>query len=124
MDATEVPVRIKDELPEGAIATSAKAIAGVVGWTQVHGPVDCEVKAPDEVLCSFEGTLPPYESIEVEVFTSLQGSPPTRAPPARSASPAATLRPPAAPRRSKSAPTPSPTASNASPPKPKKRAAA
>jgi hypothetical protein len=73
VDATQVPVTIKDELPEGAIATSANGIAGVA---DMFGPVDCTVKAPDEVLCGFEGTLPPYESIEVEVFTSLIGSPP------------------------------------------------
>ncbi len=78
LDATEVPVRIEDELPEGAIASGAQAIAGSKGGS---GPVDCEVKAPDEVLCTFEGTLPSYESIEVEVFTSLQGSPPVQGAP-------------------------------------------
>ncbi len=75
---TKVPVTITDELPEGAIATSVKASAGV---TDVSGPVECEVKAPDEVICAFEGTLPSYESIELEVFTSLQGSPPSQGEP-------------------------------------------
>jgi hypothetical protein len=74
-DGTEVPVTIKDELPEGAIATGVNAIAGVQNKS---GPVDCEVKAPDEVLCNFEGTLPPYVSIELEVLTSLTGSPPVQ----------------------------------------------
>jgi hypothetical protein len=73
VDGTEIPVTIKDELPEGAVATSAKAIAG---FQDKSGPADCSVKAPDEVLCSFEGTLPPYESIEVEVFVNLLGSSP------------------------------------------------
>ncbi len=73
VDASSIPVTIKDELPEGAIATGVTATAGV---QDTFRPVDCEVKAPDEALCGFEGTLPPYESIEVEVFTSLQGSPP------------------------------------------------
>jgi hypothetical protein len=73
VDATETPVTIADQLPEGAIATGAKAIAGV---EDASGPVECEVKSSEEVLCTFEGTLPSYESIEVEVFTSLTGSPP------------------------------------------------
>ncbi len=80
VDASSIPVTIKDELPEGAIATAVKAIAGSKGGS---GPVDCEVKAPDEVLCTFEGTLPSYESIEVEVFTSLQGSPPVQGAPGK-----------------------------------------
>jgi hypothetical protein len=73
VDATETPVTIKDQLPEGALATGATAIAGV---QDTSGPVDCEVKAPEEVLCTFEGTLPSYESIEVEVPVNLLGSPP------------------------------------------------
>ncbi len=80
VDASKVPVTIKDEMPEGAIATGVTATAGV---RDKSGPVDCEVEAPDEVLCTFEGTLPPYESIELEVFTSLQGSPPTQGEPGK-----------------------------------------
>jgi hypothetical protein len=80
VDATAIPVTIKDELPEGAIAAGVTATASVQGKS---GPVDCSVQAPDEVLCTFEGTLPPYESIEVEVFTSLQGSPPVQGAPGK-----------------------------------------
>ena len=84
VDGTEVPVTIQDELPEGAIATSAKASAGVnTRQGPAFGPLDCAVKASDEVLCSFEGTLPPYESIELEVLTSLQGSPPLQGEPGK-----------------------------------------
>ncbi len=80
VDGTKVPVTIKDELPQGAIATGVTATAGV---QNTFRPVNCEVEAPDEVLCTFEGTLPPYESIELEVFTSLQGSPPTQGAPGK-----------------------------------------
>src|SRR4051812_8115919 len=73
VDGSETPVTIKDQLPDGAVAAGAEAIGGV---KDESGPVDCTVEAPDEVICTFEGTLPPYESIEVEVFTSLTGSPP------------------------------------------------
>jgi hypothetical protein len=73
VDATTTPVTIVDQLPEGAVAAGAEAIAGV---EDKSGPVDCTVEAPDEVSCSFEGKLPSYEAIEVEVLTVLTGSPP------------------------------------------------
>jgi hypothetical protein len=78
VNATATPVTIKDELPEGAVATGVKATAGIIGKS---GPVDCAVEAPDEVSCSFEGILPSYESIEVEVFVNLLGSPPAQGAP-------------------------------------------
>jgi hypothetical protein len=67
------PVTIVDQLPEGVIATGTEAVAGAGGGA---GSVDCSIEAPDEVICNFEGTLPSYEAIEVEVLVSLTGSPP------------------------------------------------
>ena len=73
VDATTTPVVLTDKLPEGIVANEAIGFGGVRGNA---GPVDCAVKAPDEVSCSFKGTLPPYEAIEVEVFATLTGDPP------------------------------------------------
>jgi hypothetical protein len=73
VDGTATPVRIVDQLPEGLAAYD---VVGVAGAEDVEGPVECAVEPPDEVACRFEGELPPYEAIEVEVFANLTGSPP------------------------------------------------
>jgi len=73
VDGTETPVTITDELPEGVKAEGVEAFAG---FQNKHGPVDCTVAA-DLVTCNFEGTLPPYEAIEIDVLATLAGSPPT-----------------------------------------------
>ena len=73
VDATKTPVTVTDKLPEGVIAWGAEAFGGVQGNA---GPVDCSIEAPDEVTCSFEGKLPPFEAIEIEIFSVLTGSPP------------------------------------------------
>jgi hypothetical protein len=73
VDGTETPVTIVDELPEGVIAEGVEASAG---WKNESGPVDCAVEAADLVTCNFEGTLPPYEAIEIDVVASLTDSPP------------------------------------------------
>jgi hypothetical protein len=74
VDGSSTPVTIVDTLPEGAVATGVEAFAGAFSK---HGPVDCTIVAADEVICSYEGELPSYESIEVEIPVSLIGSPPT-----------------------------------------------
>jgi hypothetical protein len=74
LDATKVPLAITDELPEGVVATGVEATAGINGSA---GPVDCEVEAPGLVACSFNDTLPPFESVEIEVLANLTGEPPT-----------------------------------------------
>ncbi|MFL5898695.1 MAG: hypothetical protein ACJ76D_09585 [Solirubrobacterales bacterium] len=73
VDATSTPVNVIDELPQGVEATTVQGFAGV---KDKSGPVDCTVKTPGEVACTFGGTLPSYESLEVEVFATLTGSPP------------------------------------------------
>ncbi|MGB8510596.1 MAG: hypothetical protein WCD76_19650, partial [Pyrinomonadaceae bacterium] len=73
VDATTTPVTIVDELPEGAIATGFEAFAG----TPVAPiPVKCALEGETKLACSFEGELPPYEAIEIEVLANLTGEPP------------------------------------------------
>jgi hypothetical protein len=80
VDGTETPVSIVDELPEGVIATGVEAGAGV---SNLSGHVDCAVNSGDLVTCTFDGTLPPYEAIEVEVLASLTGDPPAAGAPGK-----------------------------------------
>ncbi|HXS45874.1 MAG TPA: hypothetical protein VN756_00245, partial [Solirubrobacterales bacterium] len=64
LDATSTPLTITDELPEGALAYDAEALAGAKGEA---GPVNCTVQSTSLVKCSFEDELPSYEAIEVEI---------------------------------------------------------
>jgi hypothetical protein len=78
LDATKTPLKIVDELPEGAIATGYEAFAG-----NSLAPVKCTLPSPTKVECTFEGELPSYESVEIEVFASLIGNPPSAGAPGR-----------------------------------------
>jgi len=71
VDGSSSPVTIIDHLPEGVIANGVQGFANAISE-----PVECAVEAPQEVVCTFEGTVPPYESLEIEVLVSLTGSPP------------------------------------------------
>jgi len=71
VDATHTPVMIEDELPEGMIATDVAGFAGAN-----HDPLDCNLDSSAHVTCVFEGLLPSYEALEVEIFVSLTGKPP------------------------------------------------
>jgi hypothetical protein len=73
VDGSETPVTITDALPQGVAAYRAEAVAGFRGTA---GSSPCTVESPSSVSCSFEGTLAPYEAIEVEIYASLTGSPP------------------------------------------------
>ncbi len=88
VDGRTVPITIEDQLPEGAVATGVQAFAGLedqLGSNPVQPqppapptpptPVECDVKATDLVVCSFAGTLPSYESIEIEISVSLGQTP-------------------------------------------------
>jgi hypothetical protein len=74
VDGTSTPVTIIDEMPEGVEATEATAVAGPKDSNA--GPVDCIVEAKNLVSCKFEGTLNPYDAIEVEIRASLTVKPP------------------------------------------------
>lgn len=80
VDGVATPVTIVDKLPEGAVAAGVEAFAG--GF-DTNGPVECTVKAADEVACSYEEELPPYQAIEIEILTALTGSPPTSGAPGK-----------------------------------------
>jgi hypothetical protein len=80
VDGSSTPVTIVDELPQGVEAFSVQAFAGA---DNKSGPVDCGVETPSLVSCTFEGTLPSYESIEVEVVASLTAEPPVAGAPGR-----------------------------------------
>lgn len=71
--AADLPVTIEDELPEGVVGTSVEGFAGV---KDKFGPVECALDTDVHVTCTFEGTLPSYEAIEVEVHVNLTGQPP------------------------------------------------
>ncbi|HKF81829.1 MAG TPA: hypothetical protein VKB23_02560 [Solirubrobacterales bacterium] len=73
VDATVAPVTISDKLPQGVIATGVEGFAGAQDFS---GPVDCAVDTGSLINCTFEGILPSYEAIEVEVMASLTGEPP------------------------------------------------
>ena len=82
LDATSTPLTFTDRLPKDVTAYGAEGFAGGQGSA---GPMDCvvrEEKVEEEeggatetislVECSFEGELPPYEAIEVEIPVALQ----------------------------------------------------
>ena len=59
------PVTIAADLPAGLNALSVEATSGEAH--QVNGPVSCSLKLKPHITCTFEGTLPPYEQIEVGI---------------------------------------------------------
>ena len=80
VDGSVNPVTIIDQLPEGVVAYDVEAVAGLFNE---YGPVDCAVEASDEVVCTFDGQLPPYQAIEIEIFASLTGNPPVTGAPGK-----------------------------------------
>jgi hypothetical protein len=82
VDATETPLTVVDELPEGVEATGVEAFAGSMGS---GGPVDCSIEGAgnDQVTCSFEDELPSYDAIEIEILASLTGEPPVAGAPGK-----------------------------------------
>jgi hypothetical protein len=86
VDGSGTPVTITDELPEGVVAYDVEASAG--GFDVYGGratpptPVSCVIGG-GEVACTYEGELPSYSAIEVEVLALLEGSPPVTGAPGR-----------------------------------------
>jgi hypothetical protein len=77
LETTSSPVRIVDKLPPGVVAYGVEAASPRFGQ---EGVADCAVEAADEVVCTYEGEVTPYEALEVEVLAVLTGSPPAGAP--------------------------------------------
>ena len=69
LDAESVPLTLTDTLPDGVQAYGAEAFAGGQGTA---GPVDCVLPSTQEVRCTFEGSLPSYEALELEVPVALK----------------------------------------------------
>lgn len=80
VDGSSNPVTITDELPEGVVASGVEGFAGV---EDLSGPVNCSLESSSLVTCTFGGSLPPYEAIEVEVLASLTGEPPVAGAPGK-----------------------------------------
>ena len=124
VDGTSVPVKITDELPEGVVASGAEGYAGVAGAETELGPVDCSVESQSLVSCTFEGTLPPYEAIEVEIPASLTGDPPVAGAPGKVTVSGGNAKAVTATQAIKVSPEPTPFGIDYFSPRPKKRAAA
>jgi hypothetical protein len=69
-EASGEPLAIHDSLPPGAQAYGVRAIAGAT--TGEAEPVRCALPGAEELACGFEGELPAYEAIEVEVLVALK----------------------------------------------------
>jgi len=68
VDGAKVPVQIQDNLPPGLEAVSIKGIAETIGSGGPSDALKCSPKpASEPLICSFEGTLAPYASLEVRV---------------------------------------------------------
>lgn len=80
VDGSGTPVTIVDKLPQGVVAYGVEAVAGRFDR---FGPIHCSVESTDEVACGYKGKLPPYEAIEVEVLTALEGTPPVASAPGK-----------------------------------------
>jgi hypothetical protein len=63
--------QIVDKLPEGVEATRAKPQIVGTGRPTSLDPVSCSKQVGKEVVCSFTGTFPPYEQMEVEISVSV-----------------------------------------------------
>lgn len=75
VDGTVTPVEITDKLPSGIEADEVEGFAGFKGQ---RGTVECHVASGgEEVTCTYAGTLPPYEAIELEIYVHLVGESPT-----------------------------------------------
>jgi hypothetical protein len=68
------PVTIIDTLPPGLSAVSAHGLSGWAEQAAQHGPVACAVEGPQLVKCTYEGALPPYESLGIEIGVVLSGA--------------------------------------------------
>jgi hypothetical protein len=63
------PVSIVDKLPPGLEAVAIRGLAGL-NENEYHGPVVCSLEPA--LNCTFAGTLPPYEEIEVDIAVNVR----------------------------------------------------
>jgi hypothetical protein len=73
VDGSKTPVRLLDKLPAGLKAVRIKGIAGMKpGETGNRGPVTCSVESSSQGSCTFAGTLPPYDLLEVRIGVQVE----------------------------------------------------
>ncbi len=73
VDGTGSPVTIQDTLPAGLTGKTIEAVAGSSGQED-RGPVKCLLESESQVSCTFAGTLPPYDQIEVRINVAVKES--------------------------------------------------
>lgn len=71
LNGQSTPIAITDNLPAGLSAVSAE---GAAGYNAKYGAVQCAVQTAQSVACTYKGTLPPYESIEVKIGVVVKGA--------------------------------------------------
>jgi hypothetical protein len=70
------PVQIRDWLPTGVHAVSVKGISGESSaGLNSRGPVECKVDSQAQTTCTFAGTLPPYDQIEIRIGVEVTQAP-------------------------------------------------
>jgi hypothetical protein len=63
-------VTVRDRLPAHVVASAARYYVGLRGERGVGG---CSV-VPEEVVCAFDGVLPPYERVEIDISVEVEGA--------------------------------------------------
>jgi hypothetical protein len=63
------PVTLTDTLPAGLTATSVEGRAGLLG---IYGSLECT--GSSTVVCTYEGSLPPYEQLEAIIHVKVEGA--------------------------------------------------
>ncbi|HEV3323512.1 MAG TPA: hypothetical protein VG147_15110 [Solirubrobacteraceae bacterium] len=63
------PVTVEATLPAGIVATEAFYGAGE---EDIWGGGSCKVEAASKVICTFGGTLPPYQRVEVNIYVKAE----------------------------------------------------
>jgi hypothetical protein len=68
------PITLTAALPAGLTAKSIEGIAGESATVGNRGPVTCA--KPPLLSCSFKGTLPPFDEIEIRIVVEVSGEGP------------------------------------------------
>jgi hypothetical protein len=75
VDGSATRVVLRDALPTGVVASSASGrTGGIAGILGLRGGVGCTVVSGSLVECSYEGKLPPYEQLEVNIGVEVSAS--------------------------------------------------
>jgi hypothetical protein len=72
-DGREDPIVIKLVLPPALHINSVSGSAGLAAFFGRALPVNCEATSSNEATCTYEGTLPPYNRLEIEAAVTVGG---------------------------------------------------